>query len=292
MPDALPWRRLLGDCLDDTAPDSELVSGEEAGIDLDDLAAPPEPAVRSIPYLAASKAVTADSSRVKRLVDALATQDTQTLILRIGLATDPLTLWELHRELDRREIEPCLRWPYNSGDAQMRFVTVMADLLWFTTRHANHAPAFKNWQRLFKLTPGSDQWLDTAFYLWRYLPQDNLSRGASRALALSPAHRQALMMFPTAPMVKQRRQLEPDRFAEIRVTLQSAALANKYRPKDSKTDDLANHRARLWRVYVLLGRRPEATAQAWALMTGETRSRQAISKQIATVKTALKKQRE
>lgn len=283
------WRD--GACLDDTAP-GHTPSVDLEDIDLDDLAAPAESPICSISRLAAEKATSIDSSRFQRLFDALATQDTQTLILRIESASDPLLLWEIHRELDGRGIEPCLRWPQNNSSAQMRLVTVMADLYWFTTRHPDHTPAFVNWQGLFKLPPGSDAWLDKAFYLWRNMPKDNLSRYGAKALALPPAHRQVLMMFPTATMVnRQRRQLEADRFAEIRATIYSAAEANKYKSRTCKTEALANHRARLWRVFVLLDSSPEATAKAWGRLTGETLIRQTVSKQIAIVKTALKKPR-
>lgn len=292
MPDVLTWRD--GAYRDDVTPDHtpDPDDAPAVGLDLDDLAAPAEPPLRSIPRLAAEKATSTDSSRFKRLFDALATQDAQTLILRIETATDPLLLWEIHRELDRRDIEPCLRWPSNTSNAQMRHVIVMADLLWFATRHPDHEPAFKNWQRLFKLTPGTDQWLDKAFFLYLNLPQDNLSRIATKALALSPAHRQELMSFPTATMAnRQRPQLEPDRFAEIQAAIHKAARANKYKSKTCKTDALVYRRARLWRVFVLLDSSPEATAKAWSRLTGEALSRQTVSKQIAIVKTALKKPR-
>lgn len=295
MPDALPWR--LGACLDDTAPDHTPAPDPDdagsAGLDLDALAPPAERPAHSIPHLRSLKRPGGDLDSLNRVIEAMPASDTQTLITRIGTTDDPLKLWALHCELDRRDIEPCLRWPGNTSTAQMRYITVMADLFWFVTRYPDHEPSFKNWQRLFKETPGSEAWLDRAFYLCRFsLQQDNLSRCGSKALALSPAHRQQMMMFPTSTMAnRQRHQLEQDRFAEAVTTIYSAAQANKFKPRACNTEVLAHRRARLWRVFVLLNSSPEATAKAWSRLTGEAWSRQSVSKQIAIVKTALKKPR-
>lgn len=289
MPDALPWRS--GVCRHDTAPD--VAPDPDIEIDLDDLTGPSDPPIKSIPRLAAEMATSADSSRFKRISDELANWDTQSLVTRIHTADDPLRVWTIHRELDRRGIEPCLRWPANTDTPQMRHITVMADLLWLATRHPDHEPAFRNWQRLFKDKPGSDTWLDRGFYLCTdSLQQNNLSRSGARALALSPAHRQLMMMFPTATMAnRQRPQLEPDRFEDAVITIHSAAQANKFKPRACNPEALAHRRALLWRVFVLLDSSPDATAKAWSRLTGETVSRQSVSKQIAIVTAALKKQR-
>jgi hypothetical protein len=55
-------------------------------------------------------------------------QQTVTLVARIVTATDPLLLWLIHEELDRREVPPAFRWPMNQESAQTEFITWLADI--------------------------------------------------------------------------------------------------------------------------------------------------------------------
>jgi hypothetical protein len=257
-------------------------------VDLDDLGADPEP-VHSISHLLSEKGTGADLARFNRAVAAMLDQDTQTLILRIATAADPLILWELHQELDRRSVLPCLRWPANKSTDQAQLVTVLADLLWFTRRNPDHAPSFKDWARFLQLAPGSDAWHSKIYEILMRMRNSNLARQGTKALALDDTQRQELMMFPSSRMATARRELQPTRFAEIEAALLSHAHAHP--DKDRERNDpatAATRRARLWRVSVLTGHATTATAKYWELLTGEAIARRMIPRRIEAIKTALK----
>ncbi|CAM3317875.1 hypothetical protein POHY109586_01320 [Polaromonas hydrogenivorans] len=276
-------------CTDE--PDKSLDHELPPDVDLDDLGVDEGP-MHSIPHLVAEKRTSTDLARLRAKIKALADQNTQTLIVKIETQADPLILWELHLELDRRGIPPAQRWPVNScGTAQSRFITVLADLHWLVTRYSSHAPPsmFRNWLGLFKLAPGSDAWLTKAYFLYKNLSQTNLARSGTRAMALTPRQRQNLMAFPTAAMWKRRQQLETDKHVETHQALYSEAMANPYRARAFNPEHAANRRATLWRVFVLSDFSPTETTRNWKLVTGESVTRQAITKQITTIKTALKK---
>lgn len=287
-PEPLTWRD--GAYLDDLeAPTVEATHD----VDLDAICGPDGPSCHSLPHLikeTAENSTSADLSRFKSRVLALANNSTQTLILRIATATDPQMLWEIHLELDKRDIQPCLRWPANRDNEQMTLVTFMADLLWFTKRNPDHLAAFKGWKRLFDLTPGTPAWQTTVYFLFKYTDKANLSRAMQRPLALTQTHCQQLMLCPTAAMFRKRQQLEPARFEDHRQILASAARANRFKPTGQNTDKVANDRLTVWRVFLLSGDSPTVAAKNWKLLTGEPITRQAITKQIAAIKTTLKKQ--
>ena len=288
-PDALTWRD--GAYLEEKdkllTPDVNLDDLDDLD-DLDGLEVDLEP-VHSIPYLTAKKGTGDDLARFNRAVAAMPNQDTQTLILRIDTTTDPLILWELHKELDRRGLPPCLRWPANKSTDQMRLVTVLADLLWFTKRNPDHTPLFKDWIKFLKLEPGSEAWLDKSYWLLMNMSSCNLARHGTKALALNDTQRRELMMFPSSKMVIERRELQPTRFAEIGEKLLSHAYA--YPNKDSERNNPATaaaRRVRLWRVSVLTGHATTATAKYWELLTGEVIARRMIPRRIEAIKITLK----
>jgi len=287
-PEPLTWRD--GAYLDDLeAPTVEATHD----VDLDDLAGIDGPSCHSIPHLAKEAAENSTSevlSRFKSRVLALVNNSTQTLILRIATATDPQMLWEIHLELDKRDIQPCLRWPANRDNEQMTLVTFMADMFWFTKRNQSHTAAFKGWQPLLKMTPSSEAWMTKAYWVFRSMNKGNLSRAMQRPLALTKTQCQQLMLSPTAAMYRKRQQLEPARFEDLRQTLCSAAQANRYKPKGQNIGKVADDRLTVWRVFLLSGDSPTVAAKNWILLTGEPITRQAITKQIAAIKTTLKKQ--
>ena len=267
--------------------------GLPPGVDPDDLGIDEGP-LHPIPHLAAEKRTSDDLARLRAKMKALAGQETRTLILKIETQPHPLILWALHLELNRRGIPPAQRWPVNMfGTAQSRFITALADLYWLVRQFPRHAPPSMSadWRELFTLPPASDAWHTKAFFLYKKLNQTDLSRSGTRAMALTPKQRQNLMAFPTAAMRRSRHQLGADEHEETHQVLHSAALTNRYRAKAFNPLQAANHRATLWRVHVLSDFSPTETTRNWKLMTGENLTRQAITKQITTIETALKRHR-
>lgn len=255
------------------------------GIDLDDLA--PDP-VHSIPHLFAEIRASRDLDLFKRKVQALHAKETRTLILQIAVTPDPAMLWALHVTLDKRNIQPCLRWPANNSTEQMTFVTWASDLAWFQRRNPGHVPKSKSCKRLYKEAVGGGAWHETVYWMFmKTVGRRSLSLATSRALAMTLQQRQELMMCPTTAMVKKRRELDPSRFEERRQILYDLAIAHPDKSGTTTPEAVAVRRAQLWRVYVLSGKSPTLTAQNWELLTGEVISRQAISKQISAVKIAL-----
>lgn len=244
---------------------------------------------RSIPHLTADKRTGADLVRFNAAIEAMADQDTTTLILRIETASDPLALWGLHQELDRRGVAPALRWPSNEENPQNEFITALADLFWLAKRNPTHQVLYRGWRGIFKHTPGGSEWHAAAhrqfvFTAERYA----LSHKCAQGLGLTAAQRQDLMILPTAAMVADRRALHPDKFADFRASLLAHAMQHPDKSGQRTPGAIANRRARLWRVFVLSGHSQTATAKNWHLMTGETLTRQAIAKQLAIISIASK----
>ncbi len=286
MPSEPEWRAGAGNI--ETNADLE-PAGTPTHEELEDLSPPPALPVDSIAYLVARKRTSGDLEHWQRLIAAMPANDTQTLINRVGTATDALTLWALHVQLDKRGIAPCLRWPGNLETPQMQFVSWVADLLWFTKRNSNHRAKFRNWQRLLNTAPASAQWLESAYRIFIAMyGRQNVSSYTARGLALTPEHRQHLMTLPTSRMVSVRQMLRSESFAQTREELLTHAMANPDKSGTHTPDSIANRRARLWRVHVLLGKRSAETARNWAALTGETATRQVIARQLDTIEAVLK----
>lgn len=241
----------------------------------------------SFARLVVKKRASGDAERFRGLVVALGTQSTQSLIVRIATTTDPLMLWALHSQLDKRGVAPAHRWPGNTSNPQMLFVSWCADLAWFIKRNPNHAPRFKSWQRLLKLVPCSSGWLDQAF--WRFVGTHSrsLAHVTAKALALPDSARQELMTLPTLAMVAARRELDTERFEVTRSMLLSHAMTHRDKSGTYKPTDIANRRASLLRTHVLSGKHVPSTAKHWRALTGETTSRQTIARNIEAAMGAL-----
>ena len=84
--------------------------------------------------------------RFKSMASRLPEATTQELLIRIGTTDDPLALWVLHLELDRRQIPPCLRMPYRDDSPELCFVTWLADLYWLRQRNPSHVTAYPSWR--------------------------------------------------------------------------------------------------------------------------------------------------
>ena len=125
--------------------------------------------VQPIPRLIANKKLSDDLIRFKDTVRALSATDTLTLIVRLATTADPLVLWAIHCNLDKREIAPALRWPANNEGPQFEFINYAADLLWFSKRNPNHQPAYRGWRGVFTNSPASQGWHATVYRQYIYL---------------------------------------------------------------------------------------------------------------------------
>lgn len=283
--DRLGWRD--GACHEDTGgpvPPRDAVHD----IDTDDLA-PRVEVVHSIARLIAEKRSGGDLDRFKKAVLALRSSDTLTLILRIATTSDALLFWAIHVTLDKRDIQPCLRWPKNDSTPQMEFITWLADVHWFAKRNPGHTPLFRSWQRLLLEDANTPAWRERGYRIFVSMyGHQNLSAYGSRGLALTSAQRQPMMMFASSKMATARLQLQPARFALAREILYSAAVTRPDKSRLHSPESIAGRRAGLWRVSILSGHSPAATLQNWKLLTGESVTRQVISSRLTAIKTALK----
>lgn len=256
-------------------------------------AGPHAPKMLSVPYLRAAQASSASyAASFKRRTDSLLTDTVQNLVVRLATATDPLVLWAIHLELDARNVPPCIRWPANEGDGgQLEFITFLADLLWICKRNPEHIAGFKSARSVFRQVPDSHDWHVAAHRLYEYaywIGHGAVSNIGARALALVDRQRQDLMTLQTKPMRADRYQLQPREFEVTRERLLSHALEKPDRSGKVTPKDSAERRAKLWRVFVLSGSNQTATVKHWQALTGETMTRQAVSKQLEIIKAVLR----
>jgi hypothetical protein len=285
-PEREPWRAGAGVLPDGEASPLEPLTPELEAL-LDDPKPPAEP-LHSIPHLRGLKRSAGALESLSRVILGIQSQLTQTLILRIATTGDPLKLWALHVELNKREIAPALRWPANTETRQTAFITIMADLLWLATKHPNHRPLFKAWRELSKLKPDSDEWHTKAFFALRNMENSNLSRQGAKGLALGAAHRQELMAFPTAAMHTARLELQPVRFDEVRQCLFDHAVGHPDKSGEHNPETVAGRNAQLYRVAVLLGHSPTAIERGWKHLTGHSPKRQVLSRRLTEIKTIVR----
>lgn len=239
-------------------------------------------AVDSIARLIAAKQAGRDLASFEAKKLALAGYDTATLILRIHTAQDPLMLWEIHLELDKRGIAPALRQPENTDTPQGQFISWLADLFWFTKRNPGHAPKAKGWRMLLTATPGSPAWLEKGYQLFVRINGRSLAHIAAKSLALSDTQRQDLLTLPTRAMVKARQQLQTEKFSAVQQCLLTDARANRDRSGRRTPEEIARTRAALWRVHILLGSHPTETVKNWNMLIDKPVTRQAVSQMLTT----------
>lgn len=240
--------------------------------------------IYSLPALRAAKeANTASCRAFQEATEALAVYSTAALIARIETTAVPLILWEIHQELDRRDIPPAFRYPKNHDSGQMRFITWLADLHWHTKR-ARHGPRFWAWQRLF--APVGESWHESARNVFEYgwRRQQNASYYA-KGLALTDDDRLDLMAIKTSKQIARQRQLKQSE--EMRRAITSHAIANAGRlSKERRPEQTARDRYLIWKTYTLADQSPTITARMFEAIYGERMTRQKVQKQIAAVKQA------
>lgn len=240
--------------------------------------------IDSIPALkAAREANTASWRAFQELSVALAAYGTAALIARIETTADPLMLWEIHQELDRRNIPPAFRYPKNHDNGQMRFVTWLADLHWHT-RRVRHGPRFRAWRRLF--APVGESWHESAKNVFEYGWRRNQNASYyAKGLALTDDDRLDLMTIKTSKQIARQRQLKQSE--EMRRAITSHAIANAGRlSKERRPEQTARDRYLIWKTYMLADQSPTITARMFEAIYGERMTRQKVQKQIAAVKQA------
>lgn len=201
-----------------------------------------------------------------------------------------MALWGAHLVLDGRRVPPCLRWPANGRSPQHEFIAFAADLLWFTKRHRGHAPAHRGWSGAFKNEPGSAGWHATVLRQYLFVrARFGLAHWCSRGLALTVDQRLDLMTLPTTKMQADRRALRHDLVGKVQAALSADAQAHPDRSGATAAAAVADRRLRLWRTFVLSQRSVSRTARHWALVSGETVTRQAVAKQLEAIERALRR---
>lgn len=196
-------------------------------------------------------------------------------------------LWRLHLALDQRGVQPCLRWPENVKSEQHVFVTLLADLFWFSSRHRALAPAHRGWRGLWSHAPASNGWHAAAHRQYLFVrSRYSLSHWCSKGLALTVAQRADLMTMPTTKMEADRRMLKGEPFTSICQALLDDAVAHPDRSGARTAERIANRRAQLWQVYVLSGRNVTEATRRWAVLTGEAMSRQSLCRQLDAMERA------
>lgn len=243
--------------------------------------------VRSIPALVEAKRSAVDALRFRTQVRDLANWATVDLLPRLETTQDPLMLWAVHLELERRDIPPCLRIPSHSLGPQGDYITLAADLLWFQKRHPEHQAVFRGWRDVLRASLCSLQWHQHVYRQFLYNYPRGLSYMAAKGLGLIEAQRQQLLSVPTSRMARERAGVQGEAFERLIDQLHQHALAHPDRAGKHTPQAVALRRARLLRCHVMSGRRPTLTADYWQRLTGERMSRQAVGAHIEATRLVL-----
>jgi hypothetical protein len=237
------------------------------------------PSLKSVPQLLTERQSNAAAWAFYQAAAAdIPQQQTATLVARIVTATDPLLLWLVHEELDRREVPPAFRWPMNQQSAQAEFITWLADIHWFTRRKTNHRPAYKNWQRWFGNV--SDAWHASALRAYSFA----FKRGSggtyfAKGLALTERDRQDLMTMKTKGQIARLRPLR--KFGqEYRRAILDHATAKPDRAGVKTPEEVAKRRYAIWKLYVLADESETSAARQYHKLYGEVIARQNLGKQV------------
>lgn len=231
----------------------------------------------------AREANTASWRAFQESTETLPAADTSTLIARIETTVDPLMLWEIHHELERRGIPPIFRHPRNDDTGQMRFVTWLADLYWHTRRTDPPEKVYRSWKRLFG--PADDSWHDKA----RIVFEHGWRRGAlatycTKGLCLTDDDRLDLMTIKTTRQLARQRQLKQS--DEMRFAIASYAAQHPDKTGKRRPNEITRDRCLIWKIYLLADQRDTMTAQMFTAIYGEKMTRLKVQQQIAAVKKA------
>lgn len=216
-------------------------------------------------------------------VDAIATSSTVALISRIETESDPLILWEIHQELDRRNIPPALRFPKSARTPQLEFVTWLADIYWFTRRNPSHKPRFDNWRALFG--PYTDRWHESAAKVFEFAQRRGYGAAYyTKGFALDDNDRRQLMTVKTSGQIARQRKLK--QAEDVREAIVSYTLAHPDKSGQKRPGEVARRRYLIWKTYILCDQGETAAARYFEQIYGEAITRKSVQNQVAAVELA------
>jgi hypothetical protein len=251
-----------------------------------DFDATPRDVFTSIPDLIKSR----DADRRLMVIAGIKGAATKTLILRIGVTEDPLTLWDIHQELTLRNIPPCFRWPSNESSAQHEFVTWLADLAWIAQQRLYGKVTNRDWRPMVKASASEhpESWHRNAMVLHQRAIRMGLASYCSRVLDLSDEARKELMTLSTKRIAARRDTIKGASLEALKDMIRDHAEKHPDRSGTHTPEHVASRRVRMWRTYVLADMNRSRAAEIWCATTGEKISRQAFNKQLEIAETDAK----
>lgn len=241
----------------------------------------------SIPALVAARRSAVDALRFRERVRALPDWSTQDLVLRFETTSDPLMVWALHLECERRGLPPVLRWPSQQIGPQGDLLDLSADVRWLQLVHPHHRAQARGWRPVLRETPGTALWHVHLHRQFLFAYPRGLGWVVAKGLGMSDDQRRDLITTPTASMVRERRGLFGTAFSDLQQRLIDHAYRHPDRARVYAPEQVGIRRARLYRVHALSGRSPTRTAALWKVLTGESITRQAVANQIAATEFVL-----
>lgn len=241
--------------------------------------APALECIRSIPTLERDKLGTSKIAPISEV-------DTLTLITRIESTTDALMLWNIHLELDRREIAPIFRYPKNILTPQAEFITWLADVYYLTRRNPSRKAGYKAWNAMFR--PISECWHESALRVFSFAYQRGY--GATyytKGFELSDADRRGLMTIKSTRQIAKLRALKHS--TGMHAALRKYAIVNVKKSGDRDPVDIARRRYFLWKTFILADRSETVAARVYYRIYGEEITRQGLGKQMTAVDAAWRK---
>lgn len=183
-------------------------------------------------------------------------QSIKHLLLSVNTTQKPAVLWALHVALDAAGIPPCLRPEQRIHTEQATFITTLADLLWIAKRHPTHRPQLQSMRNVVQGVPDSLQWHRAC--LWAYQHCRGEPGWLAKRLALNDEQRRETLTLATKAQQAPRRALEK-RQEDMRDELVSYALDHPDRAANRTPEQLADHRMKMVRPFIMLGRNSAST---------------------------------
>lgn len=236
----------------------------------------------SVPELVARRRGTSLAAPFIRSVEGIRQATTRDLLRRLQQVEDPLTIWVLHLELDKRDVPPCLRWPRRDETLQVVFLSWLADVYWLARRYPDHEPFYTRWRGLFKRKPAADDWHKTA--IWVFRSGHSASYYHAKGLGLSERQRQPLMTMVSNAMRGDRDVLK--RLPQLRERIWLHAEANRDRSGQYSPAEVAERRTEYLRLFLLASRNRTRTAEYFEVLHGSRISRQALTRQLEAIEAA------
>lgn len=236
--------------------------------------------VRSIPALIENKRSAEDALRFKDQVLNLPNWKTRDILPRLETTKDPLMLWVLHLELNKREIPPSLRFPSHQLGPQGDYIDLAADVFWLMSQHPNHQATFRGWRNTLKTPRGTPEWHEHLYRQFLFTYPRGMAHLASKGLGLTDQQRGELLSVPTKRMARDRAAFEAARCGELFESLHQFAIAHPDKSGIRRPTEIAQRRLGIYRTFVLSGRAPTTATKNWNRLSGEIVSRQAFMSQV------------